>query len=148
MKKLLKHGVTTALAMTLLASAIYATAATTSENKDDGSSIGTSDTPQIKEQNKHLDKKSGQKNMKKNMSSRDKNMKMMDTDNDGMVSREEFMSHHEKMYNDMKPGDSGVSYKNSMNNKPIGTTTGSSKNGSVDITKQGPINGTTTGTNN
>jgi hypothetical protein len=34
-----------------------------------------------------------------------------------------------------------------MNNKPIGTTSGVSKNGSVDITKDGPINGTTTGTN-
>jgi len=124
MKKLLKHGVSTALAMTLMVSVIYATAATTSENKDDASSIGTSDMPQIKEQNKHLDKKSGQKKMNKNMSSRDKKMQMMDTDNDGMVSREEFMSHHEKMYEDMKPGDSGVSYKNSMNNKPMGTTTG------------------------
>jgi hypothetical protein len=35
-----------------------------------------------------------------------------------------------------------------MNNKPIGTTTGVSNNGSTDDTKVGePINGTTTGTN-
>jgi len=147
MKKLLKHGVSTLLAMTLMVSVSYATAATTAANKDDASSIGTSDMPQIKEQNKHLDKKSRPKNMKKNMSSRDKKMQIMDTDNDGIVSKEEFMSHHEKMYEDMNPGDIGVSYKNSMNKKPMGTTTGSTKNGSVDITKQGPINGTTPGTN-
>jgi len=37
----------------------------------------------------------------------------------------------------------------SLNNKPIGTTTGVSTNGSTDDTKVGePINGTTTGTNN
>lgn len=147
MKKLLKHGVTTAFAMTLFASALYATAATTSENKDDGSSIGTSDSPQIKEQNKHLDKKSGQKSMKKNMSSHEKKMRMMDANNDGMVTREEYMSHQEKMYNDMKPSDSGISYKNSMNNKPIGTTTGSNKSGSVESTKQDRTSDTTTGTN-
>ena len=36
---------------------------------------------------------------------------------------------------------------NSMNNKPIGTTTGESNSGSVDETKEGPVNGTHTGTN-
>jgi hypothetical protein len=39
-------------------------------------------------------------------------------------------------------------YNNSMNNKPIGTTSGVSNNGSTDDTKVGqPINGTHTGTN-
>ena len=82
------------------------------------------------------------------MSNSDKEMKMMDVDNDGMVSRDEYMNHHETMYGNMPQNENGgVSYKNSMNNKPIGTTTGVSKNGSVDITKEGPVNGTTYGTN-
>jgi hypothetical protein len=136
----------------LLASTFYAYAATTPENSDDGSALGTSDTPQVKQQDRRIDKKSSDKNMKKNnrMGNSDKDMqmmKMMDTDNDGMVTHDEYMMHQEKMYGDMNPGEGGVSYKNSMNNKPIGTTTGKSKNGSVDITKDGPINGTTTGTN-
>ena len=134
----------------LLVSAFSVSAATTPENTDDGSAIGTSDTPQIKHQDKRIDKGTTNKSMKKNsrMSNNDKQMKMMDTDNDGMVSHDEYMAYHEKMYSDMKQGDGGVSYRSSMNNKPMGTTTGKSMNGSVDITKDGPINGTTTGTNN
>ena len=133
----------------LLVSAFNVSAATTPENTDDGSALGTSATPQIKHQDKRIDKGYSNKSMKKNnrMSNSDKQMKMMDTDNDGMVSHDEFMAHHEKMYSDMHPGDGGISYRSSMNNKPMGTTTGRSMNGSVDITKDGPINGTTTGTN-
>ena len=131
-------------------SAFSVSAATTPENTDDGSAIGTSDTPQIKHQDKRIDKGTTNKSMKRNnrMSNSDKQMKMMDTDNDGMVSHDEYMTYQEKKYGDMKQGDGGVSYRNSMNNKPMGTTTGKSMNGSVDITKDGPINGTTTGTNN
>ena len=134
----------------LLVSTFSASAATTPENTDDGSAIGTSDTPQIKHQDRRIDKGTTNKSMKRNnrMSNNDKKMKMMDTDNDGMVSHDEYMTYHEKMYGDMKQGDGGVSYRSSMNNKPIGTTSGKSQNGSVDITKDGPINGTTTGTNN
>ena len=78
------------------------------------------------------------------MSNSDKDMQMMDIDKDGMVSRDEYMNHHESMYGKMPQNENGgVSYRNSMNNKPIGTTTGVSKNGSVDITKDGPVNGTT-----
>ena len=74
--------------------------------------------------------------------------KMMDTNGDGMVSRDEYMNHHESMYGKMPQNENGgVSYKNSMNNKPIGTTTGVSKNGSVDVTKEGPGDGVTYGTN-
>lgn len=135
----------------LLTSSFSIYAATTPENTDDGSAIGTSDTPQIKHQDKRIDKSYSNKSMKKNHmsnSNRDmKMMKMMDTDGDGMVSHDEYMAHQEKMYNDMNPADGGISYKSSMNNKPMGTTTGKSMNGSVDITKDGPINGTTTGTN-
>ena len=142
--------ITSVFLTALLVSAFSASAATTSENTDDGSAIGTSDTPQIKHQDRRIDKGTTNKSMKRNnrMSNNDKQMKMMDTDNDGMVSHDEYMAYHEKMYSEMKPGDGGVSYRNSMNNKPIGTTTGKSQNGSVDITKDGPINGTTTGTNN
>jgi hypothetical protein len=89
-------------AAAVFASSFAVTAATTTENTDDGSAIGTSDTPQVKQQDKMLDKKDSHKTMNK----------------DG-----------------------------TMNNKPLGTTTGKSKNGSDDITKDGPINGTTKGTN-
>ena len=134
----------------LLAGSISAYSATTPENTDDASALGTSDTPQIKQQDRRIDKKSSNKSMKKNnrMSNSDKEMKLMDIDNDGMVSRDEYMNHHEGMYSKMPQNDNGgVSYRSSMNNKPIGTTTGKSMNGSVDVTKEGPINGTTYGTN-
>ena len=134
----------------LLLSSISAYAATTSENTDDASALGTSDTPQIKQQDRRIDKKMSNKSMKKNshMSNSNKEMKMMDTDNDGMVSHDEYMNHHESMYNNMPQNEKGgVSYKSSMNNKPIGTTSGKSMNGSVDVTKDGPVNGTTYGTN-
>ena len=142
--------ITSAFLTALLVSAFSATAATTPENTDNGSALGTSNTPQIKQQDKGIDKKSSNKSMKKNsrMSNSDKEMKMMDTDNDGMVSRDEYMNHHETMYGNMPQNENGgVSYRSSMNNKPIGTTTGQSKNGSVDVTKEGPGNGTTYGTN-
>jgi len=142
--------ITSAFLTALLVSAFSATAATTPENTDDASALGTSDTPQIKQQDRRIDKKSSNKSMKKNnrMSNSDKEMKMMDVDNDGMVSRDEYMNHHETMYGNMPQNENGgVSYKNSMNNKPIGTTTGVSKNGSVDITREAPGNGTTYGTN-
>ena len=143
-------GITNAFLTILLASSISAYAATTPENSDDASALGTSDTPQIKQQDKRIDKKMSNKSTKKNnhMSNSNKEMKMMDTDNDGMVSHDEYMNHHETMYNNMPQNENGgVSYKSSMNNKPMGTTTGKSMNGSVDVTKDGPINGTTYGTN-
>ena len=142
--------ITSVFLTALLASSLSAYAATTPENTDDASALGTSDTPQIKQQDKRIDKKMTNKSMKKNnrMSNSDKEMKMMDTDNDGMVSRDEYMNHHETMYGNMPQNENGgVSYKNSMNNKPIGTTSGKSMNGSVDVTKDGPVNGTTYGTN-
>jgi len=144
MKILIKNRISIAIAALFLTGSVAVYAATTTENVDDASTIGTSDTPQIKRQEKRMDKKSSHKSMQKNNSQ----MKMMDTNQDGVVSKDEYMAFHEKSYLDMKPGESGISYKNSMNNKPIGTTTGTSANGSIDITKEGePINGTTTGTN-
>ena len=35
-------------------------------------------------------------------------MKMMDINNDGMISKEEFMKHHESMYDKMKKGSNGM----------------------------------------
>ena len=148
MNKLIKSALTSAIATTFLMGGLSANAATTTENKDDGSALGTSSTPQIKQQDKRIDKKANTKMMKKNTSHKSNSeMKMMDADNNGMVSRDEYMKHYETMYGNMEQTEGGVSYRSSMNNKPIGTTTGVSKNGSVDITKEGPVNGTTTGTN-
>ncbi len=147
MNQFITRTITGAISAAFLVGALSATAATTNENLDDGSAIGTSDTPQIKQQNKTINKKASKKSTKNYMQHNDQQMKMMDTDNNGMVSRDEYLAYHETAYGKMNPGADGVSYKNSMNNKPIGTTTGVSKNGSVDVTKEGPINGTTTGTN-
>lgn len=64
----------------------------------------------------------------------DMSMKMIDTDHDGMVSKQEFLAFHERKFDMMKQIDGKVSLKelrnemhhhaheNSMNNKPIGTT--------------------------
>lgn len=88
-----------------------ATAATTLDNKDDGSALGTSDTPQIKEQMKSTDQAPTKSTTKKSHMNKDsKKMKMMDTNSDGMVSKEEYMSAQEKMYENMKPSDQGVKY--------------------------------------
>ncbi len=35
-------------------------------------------------------------------------MKMMDTNSDGMISKEEFMKHHESMYDKMKKDSNGM----------------------------------------
>ena len=35
-------------------------------------------------------------------------MKMMDTDKDGMISKQEFMKHHESMYDKMKKDSNGM----------------------------------------
>ncbi len=35
-------------------------------------------------------------------------MKMMDANSDGMISRDEFMKHHEAMYDKMKKGSNGM----------------------------------------
>jgi hypothetical protein len=36
------------------------------------------------------------------------NMKSLDTNNDGMISKQEFMTHHEKMYDSMKKNKDGM----------------------------------------
>ena len=113
--------ITSAFLTMLLASSISAYAATTPENTDNASALGTSDTPQIKHQDKRIDKKMSNKSTKKNnhMSNSNKEMKMMDTDNDGMVSHDEYMNHHETMYNNMPQNENGgVSYKSTRDERP------------------------------
>lgn len=56
---------------------------------------------------------------KKRMSS-----KMMDTNGDGVISKEEFMSHHEAMYSSMKQTNGGVSIKDMDAEMHVGTTKG------------------------
>lgn len=83
-----------------------------------------------------------------------KEMKMMDTNNDGIVSKDEYMAYQEKAFNNMKQSDGGVSVKgmqshmkngsnasapddsnhSSLNNKPMGTTTGRTDVNSSDAT--------------
>ena len=50
--------------------------------------------------------------------------KMMDADGDGMVSKDEFMAHHNKAYSKMKQSKGGVSIKDMDAQMNIGTTKG------------------------
>ena len=50
--------------------------------------------------------------------------KMMDTNGDGMVSKQEFMAHHEQMYSKMKQTNGGVSIKDMDAQMHVGTTKG------------------------
>ncbi|MGZ8272204.1 MAG: hypothetical protein ACXWT5_13570 [Methylophilus sp.] len=97
---------------TILALSVFTVfAATTQDNKDDGSAIGTSDTPQIKEQMKSTDKNSNAGMLKKGHGNKTHQyMKMMDTNNDGLVSKEEYMTSQEKTYENMNPSSDGVKY--------------------------------------
>ena len=105
------------LATVFFTSSITVIAATTPDtNKDDASNLGTSDTPQIKQQDKRMDKKS-MSNKNKNRSGSSSNSsdqmmesnKKMDTNSDGMISKDEYMAHQEMTYGSMKQGDGGVS---------------------------------------
>jgi hypothetical protein len=112
------------LAVTLLVSVSSVSAATTTSNTDDASAIGTSETPQLKQQVIITDSVPSKKSMSK---------------------KDRMHKKNKKMSSEMKGGANA----NSMNDKPMGTTSGVSNNGSTDDTKVGePINGTTTGTNN
>jgi hypothetical protein len=112
------------LALALSASVFSVSAATTTSNTDDASAIGTSETPQLKQQAIVTDSAPAKNSMSK---------------------KDRMHKKNKKMSSEMKDGANA----NSMNDKPIGTTNGVSNNGSTDDTKVGePINGTTTGTNN
>jgi len=112
------------LAIALSVSVYSVSAATTTSNTDDASALGTSETPQLKQQVRTMDNIPAKKSMSKKNRMHEKNKKMNSETQNGANT-------------------------NSMNDKPIGTTNGVSNNGSTDDTKAGkPINGTTTGTNN
>ena len=88
---------TNVLTVALLSTAVGAYAATDANtNKDDGSNLGTSDTPQIKQQERRMDKGTNQSD---STSSDSKNMmesnKKMDTNSDGMISKQEYLAHQE-----------------------------------------------------
>ena len=112
------------LVAALSVSAYSASAATTTSNTDDGSAIGTSETPELKQQAVTTDSVPAKKD----------------------TTKKHRMHKKDKKMNSDKPEGENT---NSMNDKPIGTTNGVSNNGSTDDTKVGePINGTSTGTNN
>jgi hypothetical protein len=97
-------------------------------------------------------------------SSSSKVSKIMDENNDGMVTKVEYMAYHDRAYDKMKQSNGGVSnkdieagvtkgfYNNSMNDMPIGTTNGVSNNGSNSRNNQSytipRVDGTKAGTNN
>ena len=118
----MKNLIAKMIAAMFLFSSISVFAATTPDtNKDDGSNLGTSDTPQIKQQQKRIDKKSMSKKHSTNKSMNKNQMmesnKKMDTNSDGMISRDEYMAHQEMMYGNFKQDDSGNGVSlNEMNN--------------------------------
>lgn len=121
------------LATVFLTSSISAIAATTPDtNKDDAANLGTSDTPQIKQQQKRMEKNS-MSNKSKNKSnssmsnSSDQMMesnKKMDTNSDGMISKDEYMTHQEMTYGSMKQSDGGVNLDDMYSGKVEGAQTG------------------------
>ena len=76
---------------------------------------------QTMEQSMGSSTKAGRKNMDH---SNLKSSKMMDTNGDGMVSKDEFMAHHEMKYSKMKQTNGGVSIKDMDAEMHIGTTKG------------------------
>lgn len=112
------------LALALIASVYSVSAAATTSNTDDAITTGTSKTPQHKQPLILAESVPDKKNITKKDSMHKKNKKMSSEKKDG-------------------------ENENSLNDKPIGTTSGVSNNGSTDDTRAGKaVNGTTTGTNN
>ena len=86
--------------------------------QDDSASTATGSTGSgNKKANKSMKRKSG-----KNASNTD--YKMIDTNSDGMISRDEYMNHHEMTYGKMKQTNGGVSMKEMNAQMNVGTTKG------------------------
>ena len=118
---------TSMLTVALLSTAVGAYAATDANtNKDDGSNLGTSDTPQIKQQDRRIDKKSMSKSNSPSNDSKTmmESNKKMDTNNDGMISKAEYMAHQEKMFGTMKQTDGSVSVNDMHSGMTESATTG------------------------
>ncbi len=117
---------TNVLTVALLSTAVGAYAATDANtNKDDGSNLGTSDTPQIKQQERRMDKGTNQSD---STSSDSKNMmesnKKMDTNSDGMISKQEYLAHQEMLFGTMKQTDGSVSVDDMHSGMTESATTG------------------------
>lgn len=86
--------------------------------QDDSASTSTGNTgASNKKANKSMKHKSG-----KNANSMD--YKMIDANSDGMISRDEYMNHHEMAYGKMKQTKGGVSMKEMNAQMNVGTTKG------------------------
>ena len=86
--------------------------------QDDSASTSTGNTGSgNKKANKRMKHNSG-----KNVSGMD--YKMLDANSDGMISREEYMNHHEMAYGKMKQTNGGVSLENMNAQMNVGTTKG------------------------
>ena len=86
--------------------------------QDSSASTSTGNTGSgNKKANKSMKHKSG-----KNANS--SHYKMIDTNSDGMISREEYMSHHEMAYGKMKQTNGSVSMKDMNAQINVGTTKG------------------------
>ena len=86
--------------------------------QDDSASTSSGNTGSgNKKANKRMKHNSG-----KNVSSMD--YKMLDANSDGMISREEYMNHHEMAYGKMKQTNGGVSLENMNAQMNVGTTKG------------------------
>ena len=117
---------TNVLTVALLSTAVGAYAATDANtNKDDGSNLGTSDTPQIKQQERRMDKGTNQSD---STSSDSKIMmesnKKMDTNSDGMISKQEYLAHQEMLFGTMKQTDGSVSVDDMHSGMTESATTG------------------------
>ena len=86
--------------------------------QDDSTNTSTGNTGSgNKKANKSMKRKSG-----KNASNMD--YKIIDTNSDGMISRDEYMNHHEMAYGKMKQTNGGVSMKEMNAQMNVGTTKG------------------------
>ena len=86
--------------------------------QDDSASTSTGNTGSgNKKANKSMKHKSGK-------NANGSHYKMIDTNSDGMISREEYMSHHEMAYGKMKQTNGSVSMKDMNAQINVGTTKG------------------------
>ena len=103
-------------------SAVAGTAST-----DDASNIGNAESPQQMDQ---AEGKSSSGSMRKPMTHKSRMMrhdeaKMMDTNADGMVSKDEYMAYHEGRFGKMKQNSDGmVMMKDFKDPSDLGTTKG------------------------
>lgn len=118
--------ISTIFAATIMLCSYSVIAATTPSNTDDASALGTSDTPQVVNQDKTTTNKTNHKPMmhKNRMHHSNMDMKAMDTNGDGMISKDEYMAYNETSYGKMKQTNGMVSTKDMEDEMNAGTTKG------------------------